>query len=73
MAEKMAAFDYVYNNETWPEEDFAEAWRTLMLAQHHDCWIVPYNGRPGNTWADKVTRWTNSSNRIADEKISQVV
>ena len=68
-AEKMATLDYLYHNKPWPEEDFAEAWRTLMLAQHHDCWIVPYNGKQGNTWADKVTRWTRSTNRIADEKI----
>lgn len=70
MAEKMASLNYLLNKEAWPAADFAEAWRTLMLAQHHDCWIVPYNGRPGNTWADKVTRWTNSSNQIAEEKIS---
>ena len=50
MAEKMAALDYLYNKGTWPCEDFAEAWRTLMLAQHHDCWIVPYNGKPGDTF-----------------------
>ncbi|SHJ88418.1 alpha-mannosidase [Tangfeifania diversioriginum] len=72
MAEKMATLDFLYNKAPWPEEDLAEAWRTLMLAQHHDCWIVPYNGRPGNTWADKVTRWTNSTNRIAEEKISRM-
>ncbi|MDD4778071.1 MAG: glycoside hydrolase family 38 C-terminal domain-containing protein [Fermentimonas sp.] len=72
MAEKMASLDYLYNNVEWPEADFAEAWRTIMLAQHHDCWIVPYNGRPGFTWADNVTRWTNSSNEIADEKIESL-
>ena len=71
-AEKMAALDYLYNHRAWPATDFAEAWRTLMLAQHHDCWIVPYNGEPGDTWADNVTRWTRSSNRIADEKISSL-
>lgn len=68
-AEKMAAMDYLLNDESWPEMDFAEAWRTLMLAQHHDCWIVPYNGRPGDTWADKVVRWTDATNQIAFEKI----
>ena len=69
MSEKMSALDYLFNDTSWPETDFADAWRTLMLAQHHDCWIVPYNGKPGDTWADKVTRWTNLSNRIAEEKI----
>ncbi|HCB89816.1 MAG TPA: hypothetical protein DEP71_11115 [Porphyromonadaceae bacterium] len=68
-AEKMAAMDYLFNGESWPEKDFAEAWRTVMLAQHHDCWIVPYNGRPGDTWVDKVVRWTDATNQIASEKI----
>jgi alpha-mannosidase len=72
MAEKMVSFDYLLNGTQWPAADFAEGWRTLMLAQHHDCWIVPYNGRPGDTWADKVTSWTNSSNKIAGEKIDRL-
>lgn len=70
MAEKLASLDYLYTGRAWPAADFEEGWRTLLLAQHHDCWIVPYNGRRGDTWADKVTRWTNSSNHIADEKIA---
>ena len=68
-AEKIAAMDYLLNGKNWPEKDFAEAWRNLMLAQHHDCWIVPYNGRPGDTWADKVVTWTSETNRIASDKI----
>jgi Alpha-mannosidase len=68
-AEKMAAMDYLFNGRSWPEADFAEAWRNLMLAQHHDCWIVPYNGKPGNTWADKVTLWTNETNQLTKNKI----
>lgn len=72
MAEKMAVMDYFYHGTSWPEADFAEAWRTLMLAQHHDCWIVPYNGRRGYTWADNVTRWTRSTNRIAEEKMARL-
>lgn len=72
MAEKLASLNYVLSGEDYPTNDFAEGWRTLMLAQHHDCWIVPYNGRPGYTWADNVTRWTNTSNRIAAEIISKL-
>lgn len=72
MAEKMASIDFLMNGKPWPTSDFAEAWRTLMLAQHHDCWIVPYNGKPGATWADKVTRWTDSSNQIAAQKINNL-
>ena len=69
IAEKMATLDYLLTGKVWPASDFAEGWRTLLLSQHHDCWIVPYNGKPGNTWADKVVRWTNFSDQIADEKI----
>ncbi|MGN6180795.1 MAG: glycoside hydrolase family 38 C-terminal domain-containing protein [Mucilaginibacter sp.] len=65
-AEKLAAISKVYNGTPYPQSDFDAAWRPLMLSQHHDCWIVPYNGRPGNTWADKVVTWTNTTNRIAD-------
>ena len=69
MAEKMGALDYLINNKEWINEDFDEAWRTLMLAQHHDCWIVPYNGPRGDTWADKVERWTTFTNEVADTKM----
>jgi len=71
-AEKMASLDFLLNGRDWPSADLAEGWRTLMLSQHHDCWIVPYNGRPGSTWADQVIGWTNSSNRIAGQKTDQL-
>ncbi|RVU02602.1 hypothetical protein EOD41_01280 [Mucilaginibacter limnophilus] len=66
MAEKIAAINKVYHNAAWPKANIDEAWRNLMLSQHHDCWIVPYNGRPGNTWADKVVKWTAVTNHVAD-------
>jgi alpha-mannosidase len=69
MAEKMAAMAGIYGTYEWPGTQFDEAWRMLTLSQHHDCWIVPYNGRPGDTWADKVARWTNSTNRICNSII----
>lgn len=35
------------------------AWKQLFLAQHHDTWIVPYNGLRGKrSWADWVEEWT---------------
>ena len=48
-----------------------EAWRTLLLSEHHDCWIVPYNGlhRKG-TWADHVALWTASSEENCDRVLS---
>ncbi|RYY37056.1 MAG: hypothetical protein EOP46_04100 [Sphingobacteriaceae bacterium] len=66
MAEKIAAINKIYHNSLWPKAGIDEAWRTLMLSQHHDCWIVPYNGRNGNTWADKVVKWTATTNHVAD-------
>jgi alpha-mannosidase len=70
MAEKMAALNKIYNNVPWPQTAIDEAWRGLMLAQHHDCWIVPYNGKRGQTWADKVVTWTDTTNRISDRIIA---
>lgn len=49
-----------------------EAWRTLMLSQHHDCWIVPYNRlNGGKTWAETVTDWTRNTNQKSQRVIDQ--
>jgi len=46
-----------------------EAWRTLLLSEHHDCWIVPYNNlNQCGTWADNVNLWTASSIGIAKDE-----
>ena len=67
MAEKMSVMAYLKNKYTCSQADMDEAWRTLMLAQHHDSWIVPYNGlNKQGTWADQIKRWTDSTNAIAD-------
>jgi Alpha-mannosidase len=63
-AEKMAAMANISNKQA-----FDEAWRQVLLAQHHDCWIVPYNGKKNDKWKDKVQRWTDSSNNIASSII----
>jgi alpha-mannosidase len=65
-AEKLAAMANVWKGSPWPDAALGAAWRTLLLSQHHDCWIVPYNGAPGDTWADKVVKWTNVTNDISD-------
>lgn len=70
-AEKMATMATLLSpSYTTPQEKIDEAWRTLMLAQHHDSWIVPYNGlhRRG-TWADWIREWTRSADRNALEVI----
>lgn len=68
-AEKMAAMAGVWKGMAWPGDVFEAAWRTLLLSQHHDCWIVPYNGKAGDTWADKVVRWTGNTNTHCDSII----
>jgi len=70
-AEKMATLAAVYGQAAWPEANLNEAWRTLMLSQHHDSWIVPYNVRHDRTWADQVTDWTENTIRLSDEIIRQ--
>ncbi|MGN6638521.1 MAG: glycoside hydrolase family 38 C-terminal domain-containing protein [Mucilaginibacter sp.] len=69
-AEKVIAIMDLYRPHPWPQAKLDSAWRTLLLSQHHDCWIVPYNGKPGNTWADKVLSWTNNSNSITDSLVN---
>ncbi|WP_440134109.1 glycoside hydrolase family 38 C-terminal domain-containing protein [Chitinophaga sancti] len=67
--EKLVAMSVWDGNMKWPQAEFDAAWRTLLLAEHHDSWIVPYNGQPGDTWADKVRNWTEQTNHICDSLI----
>jgi len=67
--EKLVAMSVWAGTMKWPQAAFDAAWRTLLLAEHHDCWIVPYNGPAGDTWADKVRNWTEQTNRICDSLI----
>jgi alpha-mannosidase len=64
--EKIVAMAAVYKGFSWPQQQLDKAWQNLLLAQHHDCWIVPYNGSRGNTWADKVRNWTGETISICD-------
>jgi len=69
-AEKIASMHSFYEGTPYPSSAFDNAWRTLLLSQHHDCWIVPYNGTPGDTWADKTKRWTDFTHHISDSIIT---
>jgi alpha-mannosidase len=64
--EKLAAMAAVYKGAPWPKAALDEGWTRLLLSQHHDCWIVPYNMGQGNTWADKVVNWTGITNKHTD-------
>jgi len=67
-AEKLASMAAVYSGIPWPGASFDAAWRTLLLSQHHDCWIVPYNRvRETNyNWAEWVDRWTGNTDDRCD-------
>jgi alpha-mannosidase len=69
-SEKLAAMAKMYNGIDFPQSDFDTGWKPLLLSQHHDCWIVPYNTSKGNSWADKVTGWTAISDHIADSLVN---
>jgi alpha-mannosidase len=69
-AEKLAAMAAVYKQSAWPKAALDEGWTRLLLSQHHDCWIVPYNMGQGNTWADKVVAWTGITNKNTDSVVS---
>jgi alpha-mannosidase len=70
MAEKWAAMDRALYGTVWPNAAFKSAWHSLLLAQHHDCWIVPYNKVDSLNWAGKVRQWTNTTQEVADKVMS---
>lgn len=73
-AEKMGALAYLANKYSYKKEQVDEAWRTLMLAQHHDSWIVPYNKlKNDHTWADAIFSWTGNTNSTAESIIKESV
>ena len=62
----------IFRKRYSPRTSIVEAWTKLLLAQHHDCWIVPYNLLPSRrTWAEEVTAWTGLTNNISDSIIEQ--
>lgn len=71
-AEKIGTLAYLGNKYSYRKDRIDEAWRTLMLAQHHDSWIVPYNrNKNGRTWADEIACWTDSTTEIAENVVSE--
>ena len=74
MAEKAGAIAWGLQGGVMP--DFGkidEGWRQLMLAQHHDSWIVPYNGLwHFGTWADAIKLWTGYADAVATGEITRM-
>jgi alpha-mannosidase len=69
MAEKLQAIQAVYQGVKTEKDQFKNAWENLLLAQHHDSWIVPYNIVDRSkklNWADQVKIWTDNANRLSD-------
>ncbi|MHA4896675.1 glycoside hydrolase family 38 C-terminal domain-containing protein [Pedobacter sp. PWIIR3] len=73
MAEKIYAINGASKGAKGRAGLFKTAWENLLLAQHHDSWIVPYNivdKQNKLNWADQVKIWTDNSNRLADTILS---
>ncbi|HKG07982.1 MAG TPA: glycoside hydrolase family 38 C-terminal domain-containing protein [Pedobacter sp.] len=69
MAEKLIAIQSEFSDKNIGTDQFIPAWQNLMLAQHHDSWIVPYNivnREQKLNWADQVRIWTDNTLRLAD-------
>lgn len=64
--EAISALNAIYFGKHWSQPTFDIAWKNLLLSQHHDCWIVPYNRKYGKNWQQYVTQWTNTSLAICD-------
>ena len=73
-AEKMSVISFLENGFRPRQEAIDEGWRTLMMAQHHDSWIVPYNRLFRQiTWAQQIERWTDNTSDIADKIIRDAI
>jgi len=71
-AEKVATLAKLIGNARWPKGLIDEGWVKLLLSQHHDCWIVPYNNlHSGRTWAQHVTEWTFVTNQNSETVIER--
>ncbi|HMI03671.1 MAG TPA: glycoside hydrolase family 38 C-terminal domain-containing protein [Pedobacter sp.] len=69
MAEKLNVLQSVYLKKPIKGDLFKDAWQNLLLAQHHDSWIVPYNivDKVNRlNWAEQVKVWTDKSVESAD-------
>ena len=74
IAEKTGSLAYLEKKCSYRKDRIEEAWRTLLLAQHHDSWIVPYNRlKSGRTWAEEITHWTDSTNTIAGQVVAEAI
>lgn len=65
MGEKLSAMANIANQYVPAEQQFSQAWESLMMAQHHDSWIVPYNQlNSRQNWIEAIKNWTDSTNTL---------
>jgi len=73
-AEKIAVLAHLENDYRYSQPVLDDAWRTLMMAQHHDSWIVPYNRLyKDRTWADEIKVWTEHTDILSSEIIREAL
>jgi alpha-mannosidase len=66
-AEKLASLANIHAGLAYPSESLLQSWKYLLRSQHHDVWIVPYNRRPGGSWASEADeRFTKIEKTCAD-------
>lgn len=64
--EKLASMRYLEDHVRPDQKSIDEAWRNLLLSQHHDSWIVPYNRfKIKGSWAKAIDFWTGTCDSIA--------
>lgn len=69
-AETLTTLNHLFGEVSFPTSSLDKAWKNLLLSQHHDCWIVPYNKKHGRNWQQQVKRWTDTALYIADSLIN---
>ena len=79
-AEKMGSLAFLANGFRYDAAAVDDAWKNLLLSQHHDSWIVPYNtmnSRPEvpladrRTWADWICgTWIPTTLRVSSALVA---
>ncbi|MGY4386077.1 alpha-mannosidase [Pedobacter sp. UYP24] len=76
MAEKLYAIHAINHKIPFHKDLFKTSWENLLIAQHHDSWIVPYNIVDKSkqlNWADQVKLWTDNANRTGDSVLQTIM
>lgn len=69
--ESVLTLQHLYQKRPWPKNQLDSAWKDLLLAQHHDTWIVPNNKKHGKNWQQYVGSWTGQAMDIAESLLQK--